>query len=180
MSEKGSLSNKKEVRVMGKIKVAALMVAVIVVSFSVVAAVFLAAVPAKNTQTLDISSNFADEVHIKVNQGGYFLEDGSHVTEALRLPRGHRVKIVFTYAYTADMVSAISPDESPVHQFTIRASDSAGQDTFRLQSKPLSAENPKVEMEFDVGRGGIDKYMMYCDINCNAMVQLFKEIVVIG
>ena len=90
------------------------------------------------------------------------------------------MKIVFHYAYTADMVSAIPSDESPVHQFTIRASDSAGQDTFRLQSKPLSPENPKVEMEFDVGRDGINKYMMYCDINCNAMVQLFKEIMVIG
>lgn len=155
-------------------------IAVLLFSFAAATALILSAAATKEAEVQKVTPSSLDEVHIKVNQGGYFLEDGSHVTEALRLPRGHRVKIVFHYDYTADMVSAISPDESPVHQFTIRASDSVGQDTFRLQSKPLSPENPKVEMEFDVGRDGIDKYMMYCDINCNAMVQLFKEIMVIG
>lgn len=155
-------------------------IAVLLFSVAAATTLVLNATTTKYAEVQKVSPTALNEVHIKVNQGGYFLEDGSQVTEVLQLPRGHHVKIVFHYDYAADRVSVISPDESPVHQFTIRASDSTGQDTFRLQSKPLSPENPKVEMDLDVGRDGIKKYIMYCDINCNAMVQLFKEIMVIG
>lgn len=155
-------------------------IAILLFSFAAATALILSATATKDEGVQKVAPASLDEVHIKVNQDGYFLEDGSRVTEALRLPRGHHVKIVFHYAYLATITNATQPDESPIHQFTIRAADSAGKDTFRLQSKPLSPENTEVEMELDVGRDGIQKYMMYCDINCNAMGQLFKEIEVLG
>lgn len=137
------------------------------------AVIFVVFSPALKKVSAEDPSHHDDVVHIDVKEGGFFFANGESVGEGLRLPNGHRVVLVLHYKYATGHKTA-SSDESPIHQFTITA------DGVRLESDPLSPENPEVKMVLDVGSGGVREYMWYCNINCNAMGILFKKIVVVS
>lgn len=161
----------------GRAGVALKIVSILVCSLVAAAGAVAVLVP-KGTKDVEARKvPTADELHLNVNQNGYSRVDGGRIGDVLKLPRGHHVKIVFHYAYPPESIA--QPDGYPVHQFTILAPKTESKEEFRLQSKPLSPENRQTEMEFDVGTDGRDKYLLYCDINCHAMAQLFKEIQVV-
>ena len=109
-----------------------------------------------------------DEVNIKVNQKGYFLENGDPVSEALQLKRGH-VKLVFHY--DESLVDALGT----THSITV-SNNVTG---FSMQSTALSSDSKTAVIEFNVGENGEKEYLFYCNVSCPAMVNLFRKIVVI-